>query len=180
MRNYDALKQNLIDVIQEFQIKLGCCDTSISLFYPLSSLNDLLNTHLSADAMQTALNEFSAAQRDLFGIISCTHEEDRFTLRISREGVAQAGRLAGDNPFLRDFIAQIQQHPCRIEDLIAVMKRYSDQVVCQPMRCDDFDYLLFFADGRPDAYRYCVKFEGPHAVYHRFTKRDYEAFAFEA
>ena len=43
----------------------------------------------------------------------------------------------------------------------------------------EFDWLVYFEDGRPDAYCYCIADEGCHLTYHRFTKADYEAFGFE-
>ena len=42
----------------------------------------------------------------------------------------------------------------------------------------EFDYLLEFEDGKPDAFVYCITDEGCHLTYHRFTREDYEAFGF--
>ena len=42
-----------------------------------------------------------------------------------------------------------------------------------------FDYLVYFEDGTPDSYRYCIKLDDDgDAVYHRFTPEDYAAFGF--
>ena len=46
------------------------------------------------------------------------------------------------------------------------------------MHNGEFDWLISFEDGQPDAYRYCIADEGCHLTYHRFTKEDYEAFGF--
>jgi hypothetical protein len=42
----------------------------------------------------------------------------------------------------------------------------------------EFDYLVYFEDGVPDDYRYCITDEGCHLIYHRFTPEDYEDFQF--
>jgi hypothetical protein len=44
------------------------------------------------------------------------------------------------------------------------------------MTGEDFDYLVYFEDGRPDAFRYCLTQEGHHIIYHRFTADDYNDF----
>ena len=41
-----------------------------------------------------------------------------------------------------------------------------------------FDYLVYFEDGIPDDYRYCLSLEGEHMIYHKFTPEDYEDFGF--
>ena len=41
------------------------------------------------------------------------------------------------------------------------------------MNSEDFDYVVYFQDGMPDDYRYCIKFEGCCVIYHRFTPKDY-------
>ena len=44
---------------------------------------------------------------------------------------------------------------------------------------EEFDLLLYFPDGKPDSYYYCLKQEGEHVLYHRFTREDYLSFGFE-
>lgn len=51
---------------------------------------------------------------------------------------------------------------------------YSENVHCEKNTTSDFDYLIYFEDGQPDAYRYCLKEEVGHMIYHRYTKADYE------
>ena len=43
---------------------------------------------------------------------------------------------------------------------------------------DEFDYLIYFADGKPDAYRYCIHDEMGQLIYHRFTQKEFETFGF--
>lgn len=176
--NFDALKKNLIDIIKEFQIKLGYAETSMGLYYPLDSLNRLLDADLSLDEMQEVLFDFSESVKETLGNIICTHEGARFCFMIPAEGVSYVYHKTKNNPFLREFIAQSEKTDCTIDDFVNIFQRHSDNVICEKMNHGEFDYLIYFEDGVPDDYRYCIKFEGNHTIYHRFTPKDYEAFEF--
>lgn len=176
--NFESLKKNLMDVIEESQIKLGYAKTSIGLYYPLDSLNRLLDADLSIEEMQDALLEFSKSAKESLGDISCTHEGTRFCITVPEEGVAYVHQETGDHHFLKEFIRQTETCNCSIDAIVQIFKRYSDKVVCRKIDNGEFDYLIYFEDGNPDEYRYCIKFEGSHVIYHRFTPKDYEAFAF--
>lgn len=173
--DFEALEQNLADVIQEIQIKLGYAETPVGLYYPLESLNRLLQTNLNTEQMQRVLVDFSGQAAERYGKISCTHEGDRFCLTVPAEGVAYVRSRFGENPFLREFIRQTERHDCKIQEICQVFARFSDRVVCREISGGEFDYLIYFEDGIPDDYRYCIKFEGRHVIYHRFTSGDYAA-----
>lgn len=72
----------------------------------------------------------------------------------------------------------IEKHGCTLDDILEQFHKYSDKVRLEKMSCDDFDYLIYFEDGKPDSYRYCIKNERQHMIYHRFTVEDYESFGF--
>lgn len=42
----------------------------------------------------------------------------------------------------------------------------------------DLIIIVYFEDGIPDDYRYCLSLEGEHMIYHKFTPEDYEDFGF--
>ena len=48
---FDKLEKNLMDVIQEEQAKLGFRREKIRLYYPLTTLNHLLDTDATAEHM---------------------------------------------------------------------------------------------------------------------------------
>lgn len=176
--DFHALKQSLIDIIQESQIKVGYSNTSIGLYYPLESLNRLLDVELSVAEMEDALREFGAFAKDTLGETTFTRDGGLFCITIPAEGVTYVHDRVEDSGFLRDFIERIACHPCGIDDLLAVFRRYSNCVKCEKIDNDEFDYLVYFEDGKPDAYRYCIKEEMGHATYHRFTQKDYDSFGF--
>ena len=70
------------------------------------------------------------------------------------------------------------KEPLSEKDLKQVFEKYSKQVHLERMKDCEFDYLIYFENGEPDSYRYCITEEMCHLTYHRFTEADYEAFHF--
>ena len=176
--NYEALERNVIALVQEFQVKLGDSRDAIALYYPLDSLNRLLGGALDAYEMLKALSRFGEATRATLGGVTATGKSGLFCLRVPAAGVEYVHASQPDPAFLRDFIAAISRHGVELEEIISVFRRYSSQVCVERIDSEEFDTLIYFQDGSPDDFRYCVKIEGPHAVYHRFTPEDYAALGF--
>ena len=57
-------------------------------------------------------------------------------------------------------------------------ERFIEHVHVEKTTGTGFDYLVYFEDGIPDDYRYCLSLEGEHMIYHKFTPEDYEDFGF--
>lgn len=171
--NYEALEHNITDVIQEAQMKLGYEKKPISFFYPLEALNHLLEVDLSISQMEHVLENYVSDTACPFGRIEITHKAERFCITVPKEGVMYVQEHVPENEFLRDFLDKISRHGCTIEELLLVFQQYSGHVVFEKVEDGEFDDVLYFADGRPDAYRYCIHFEGEHAIYHRFTEKEY-------
>lgn len=176
--NFNALLKNLIDMIMEAQIKLGCEETAVSFYYPLDSLCTILGEKLSYDEMRAALSDFCKYANSALGSIEVTLDDERFCLRVPAEGAKYVHEKVTGYDFLEEFINRICL-PCTIDDLLCVFKKYSDNVKCVKADEDEFDYVVYFADGVPDNYFYCIQLEMGHASYHRFTPGDYKAFGFE-
>ena len=179
--NFEALKKNLIDVIKESQIKIGYSNTPIGLYYPLSSLNCFLGTTSDASEMTDLLADFADYAEDTLGRIEISNDDDRFCIKVPKEGVTYVHENVEDSGFLREFIGLVSTHGKQItlDDILDVFRKYSDCVKCIPVNDDEFDHLIYFEDGDPDNFRYCVKLEHCHAVYHRFTPQDFDQFGFE-
>jgi hypothetical protein len=196
--NFKALEKNLMDIIAEQQLKLGYRKEPVRLYYPVSSLRNLLYAHGEKKA-DTDSDEKEAEYRKLKNIITAyfndegaasplngleiSNKGERFCLTVSPEGSEYVhNRLISEDipevKFLRSFLECVSHHNISLEDILAVFKSCSDAVKCESTDIPDFDYLIYFADGFPDEYMYCIKFEGEHAIYHRFTKLDYVDFNF--
>lgn len=176
--DFESLEKNLIDVIVESHIKLGYTKSSMGVYYPLESLNRLLDSELSSADMEKALQSFCGFAEARLGNVSYSQDNNRFCILIPAEGVEYVHEKIKDTGFLREFIEGIQCHNCTIEDILKIFSHYSEHVKCEKLDNGEFDYLLYFEDGVPDTYRYCVKFEGGHITYHRFTQKDYKALGF--
>lgn len=174
--NFQKLEKNIIDIIQEEQIKLGYRRESIRLYYPLLSLNRLLETDCGPDQMCEVLGAFSRHTEMRLGRIEFSHQKDRFCLTIPPQGSEYVHQNAGDNDFIRDFITTISQHGVTIDQMLQLFYKYSDNVHVEKLENEDFDYLVYFEDGIPDDFKYCLTDEGCHIIYHRFTVDDYNDF----
>lgn len=176
--NFESLKNNIIDVIKEEQIKLGFREETIRLYYPMDSLNNLLGKDMSVDELLKVLKQFSQYVRELLGEVQYSREDKRFCLMIPPKGVTYVHREVNDRIFLKEFIDTISKCHSNIEEIKSVFERHSDKVKCNRVTHGEFDYLLYFEDGKPDQYLYCIKFEECHTIYHRFTRTDYDSFGF--
>jgi hypothetical protein len=150
MMDFARLEKNIGDVIKEEQVKLGYRSESIRLFYPLRSLNVLLQTDMGVGEMEMCLKEFCARMEPKFGKAAISHEGERFCFHLPPEA---ADYIHGHTPESGFLYVERTTH-------------------------GEFDYLVYFEDGEPDDFRYCLTDEGAHVIYHRFTVEDYEDFKF--
>lgn len=178
--SYQELEKNITDVIKEQQIKLGFMKETVRLYYPMDSLIRMLDMEgsSSAEDVAGALEDFSNSVSERLGKIHVSYKKERFCLRIPPEGVTYVHEHTDDREFLKAFIDHVNTGNSSIEAMTSLFKEYSDQVVVEAMDHEEFDYVLYFEDENPDNYRYMVKFEPLHTIYHRFTKKDFEAFDF--
>jgi len=170
----DGLASNIFDVIKEEQIKLGYRKERISLYYPLSSLNALLRTQLDSAQMVVKLKDYFSGLKEEFGGVEVEYKKDRFCITLSEHASEYVHTHSEKEGFLYDFISVIAKHGVTIDDVLQMFKKYSDDVHYEKVEDEDFDYLVYFVDGQPDSYRYCLTEEGHHLIYHRYTKADYE------
>ena len=176
--NTEKLFRNVVDVIEEGQLKLGYREETIRLYYPLHSLNLFLQTEHDAAGMMEALHTFAAQSADRLGEIAVSRKGKRFCLAVPPQGAACVHAKTDPNGFLARFIALIARHGTRMEDVIALFREVSSCVQVDELHNGEFDVLIRFEDGRPDSFYYCITDEGCHLTYHRFTREDYEAFGF--
>ena len=173
--DFDRLEKNIIDVVKEEQIKLGYQKEVIRLYYPLSSLNNYLKTNLDIAGMNKTLKEFCGREKDIFGSIEISHEKERVCFCLSDEVSVYVNEHTQNEGFLYDLIEEISRHPAQMDNVIALFHKYSEQVHVERAGHGEFDYLIYFADGQPDEYMYCLTDEGNgHIIYHRYTREDYD------
>ncbi|MDO4632958.1 MAG: DUF3877 family protein [Eubacteriales bacterium] len=172
------LYRNLVDSVKESEIKLGYDYGALRLFYPLATLNHLLQMQVSAAEMQKVLEAFAGCEKETLGALEISAAGERFSVLVPAEGVKYVHEHVEASEFLKELVSQTAAHGCSLEKAEAVFHRYSDQVVCKKMDHGEFDEVLYFADGKPDDYLYCLHEEGGHITYHRFDREDYQDFGF--
>lgn len=177
--DFSKLEKNIFDVIKEEQVKLGYREERIQLYYPLQTLNRFLHTDLSAKEMIESLDAFADTVADKLGNIEIAHEKERFCFCLPPEASAYIHQNTSSTGFLYDFIETVSKHGVSMEEVIHQFKKYSEHVHIEKTKHKEFDYLVYFEDGIPDEFRYCLTDEGCHIIYHRFTIEDYEDFHFD-
>lgn len=176
--DFARLENHIIDVIKEEQVKLGYRSETIRLYYPLTSLNRFLSGAFDIVRMTDTLHAFSDEVNDRLGAIGISNNGERFCLAIPPQGVDYVHTHMKDDEFICDFIRTIEKHGCTIEDILQQFHKHSDHVHFEKTDHNEFDYLIYFEDEKPDSFRYCITDEGVHMIYHRFTVEDYEDFGF--
>ena len=179
--NYNKLEENLTDVIIEAQLKLGYDGRSMSMNYPLGSLNRLLGTNADSSEMKQLLEGFADYVEGRFGRVGYSwHEGDIFRLTVPETGVEYIHGLPADDSreFLAEFIGVVRQPGTTVEDVLSVFRKYSGKVHAEQSDSGEFDWLVYFEDGVPDDHYYCLTDEGICVTYHRFTREDYNDLGF--
>lgn len=171
--NFERFEKNLIDNIKEAQLKLGYDNRPMSLNYMTASLKNLLGTDVTDDV----LSKFSEYVSPKLGILSFHPIKSGICITIPTEGTAYVNSLSGYD-FIAELIKKVSSHTS-LEEVTAVFRKYSDNVVIEESTTEEFDLLAYFPDKCPDEYFYCLAAEpcisgGCHAMYHRFIREDYE------
>ena len=178
--NYAELKKNVIDFIKESQIKIGYTPNAVSLNYPVDSLNHLLGTNCTAEEMRSVLEAFNEYVKDDLGGIGYSFKAGKFCFTIPARGAEYIHKNVKDSGFLTEFISLITtRRNISIDDVLQVFHKYSDHVKCTAVDNDEFNYLIYFENGKPDNYRYCIDLDLGHVTYHRITPADYADLGFD-
>jgi hypothetical protein len=176
--DFSRLEQNICDVVEEEQIKLGYRKEVIRLYYPILSLNRFLKSDFNIEEMKVVLQDFCSNARNTLGNIEVSNKGERFCFCLAPEVTEYVHTHTKRDGFLHDFIETVSRHNVTIDDVIDQFKKYSSCVHVEKVTHGEFDYLVYFEDGKPDSFRYCLTDEGCHIIYHRFTIEDYEDFHF--
>lgn len=172
--NFRKLEKNIMDMILEEQLKLGYRRETIRLYYPLLSLNRLLETDNNSEQMYKSLDSFGDYTKTRLGRLQVSHQNERFCLAVPAQGSEYVHMHMGDTSFIHDFISTISRHGVTMEEVLQQFYNHSDNVHVEKLENGEFDYLVYFKDGIPDDFRYCLTDEGCHIIYHRFTMDDYK------
>ncbi len=170
----DRLRNTLYEMMKEQQIKLGYVYETVRLYFPRTTLCNLLGISSinSDDELKKAIHLFKEEVKDELGEVTVSRKEDRFCISVSAKGSRYIHEHVMEDSFLVDLIELFQQHNITIEDVKTVFDKTNMEYICEEQNGVEFDYLIHFMDNKADPYYYCVKFDDGHASYHRFHEFD--------
>lgn len=167
--DFKELEKNICYVIKEQHIKLGYSANSRWLYYPLSALNHMLGTECDIAEMESVLGDFFDHAEPRLGRGRVTHKGERFCLHMDAAASEYVHDNVPDEPFLVELVEAFERHGTTMDKIVEVFRRYSDKVHVEEADSDEFDMLVYFEDGKPDPFVYCLADEMGHVTYHRMT-----------
>lgn len=176
------LENNIVEMLREQQLKLGYMKERVRLYYPVGSLagfwedfdmQSMSGLDEAVNKMRERLKAFADFERDRIGDIDIDFSGDRFCISCSGQVAEYVHNNPGESLFLKELIEMVRSHGTKMEDVIALFGKYSNNVVINKGISDEFDYLVYFEDGKPDSFFYLLTDEGEHVTYHRFTEGDF-------
>lgn len=166
------LKTNICDSIKECEVKLGYQEKPIRLYYPESTLLELLQAE--HNTLSEKITWFCQTQAEIFGGITIaeTQEKGRYCIDISAKGVKYVHKNITVSPFMTAFIQEIHKSGTKKEDIVKLFYKFSENIVVEKM--EEKEWGVYFRDGIPDAYVYYIEEDDFGLQYHRFTRETFE------
>ncbi len=173
--NKERLIKNILDQVKEAQLKLGFARETVRLYYPVSSLNQLLQTNAETAEELAELLKLADLFRELPGDAEFSTHGGRLEISVSPETVCYVHEQVAEPAFLKAMIQLFAAHHAADRTALSeLFGRFSEDYVLEEMpEGSDFDYVMYFPDKDPDEYYYCIKEEMGHTIYHRFMEEDY-------
>ena len=120
----EALIQNMTDQIKEAQLKLGYARETMRLYYPLSSLNAMLEMQ-ETDIRELAkkIRHDLEAKKEKMGDTQIRIHADRIVFTIPPDFVEYVHEQVPEPPFLKELIQLFREkHACTKEEITAVFE----------------------------------------------------------
>ena len=174
--DFSRMETYVLDLLQEQQLKLGYRREFTRLYIPLSTLQHLLG----ADNTEDLLKSFCLTVRNTLGDIEVSHKGSRYCLMFSEQAADHVHEHMNPKGFLPALIETVSGHDCTPEKLLGLFACFGNRLHVEQLSGEEFEYLVYFPDGIPNEYRYCLSFEAGHASYHRFIPEDYAEYGFPA
>ena len=154
--NFKKLENNLLDMIQEQQVKIGYMSGVTRFYYPLQSLNRLLGTELTKEEMQHALEEFSDHACDRLGKVKASSKNERFCITLPPQASDYVHENRKPSEFLVRFINTVARHGCTLDEVMDVPDRilvmYEGEIVGEldPKATTQEELGLYMAGAKRD------------------------------
>ena len=130
------------------------------------TIRRLLGTELTEEEMQHAMEKFSDHACDRLGKVTASSKNGRFCITLPPQASDYVHENRKPSEFLVHFIGTVARHGCTLDEVMDVFHAYSEHVHMEKTTGTGFDYLVYFEDGIPDDYRYCLSLEGELSLIH--------------
>ena len=174
----DKLSVNIIDQIVEAQLKLGYTKEKMTFYYPLTSLNKLLNKSFkTVEECVEICNSMDSIRRSKIGVLIFESNKSNIGVTVPVEGVSYVHEKEKPSEFLVSLIDAFRDnHHLNIDDVERLFARFGEYERVEVSEDTGFMYAIWFKDGKNsgDEYVYCINIEMGHTIYHRFMRDDYE------
>lgn len=175
---FDLFEKSVVDVTREIQLKVGVSDDGVSLYYPCAAVYRFFGvTDTENASISRLMAEFVDFVRPRLPDLRYeTDDTGRVCIYVGSESVRYALKDIDEYEYLAKFIAYFKSDGKKsIEDVISILSRYGDVTCVRADGNDEYNYIVFFSDGKPDDYRYLIDIDDFHAHYHRMTPADFAA-----
>lgn len=182
--NFKNLEKSICDTIKEGQIKLGYEKETMTLYYPISSLQSLLDLKITKEKEEEEILKMTAYMENFkdfvsnrLGTIKISNKSARFSFTIPTEGVRYVHESYKASQTFLEFVHLVSRPGVSLDQIMDLFHKFSPDVNCLNSDNMDFDYIIYFEDSKIDPYLYCVKFHGfghGHVSYHRYLKSDFD------
>lgn len=173
------LERNLEAMIHEGIVKIGYVKgEKQSIYYDYDLLVYLLNIkqeqgNIRMDIMPR-LREFQEFVVKDWGEIGIELENNRYKFNLPAGTIAYIHEKYKNNFFLSDLIGALSEKDCTLENIMTVFYKYSEDVIYEESKNEEFNYVIYFRDDSIDEFKYCFTFGEMGKYYHRLTPFDYE------
>ena len=175
-----GLEKHIIDTMKEWQIKIGYQEGEMKLYYPGSTLIELLDLpeDIGEDGLHQALDEFFKWEEPLLGKITISGNMERYCLTIPKEGCAYVAEQVEDPVFLKRFLEVITDKNATMEQVRACFLSYAKECNLtlheEDESGDELGHVFYFEGETEETYVYCVEQDVFGITYHRFTWQDFK------
>ena len=173
--NIRPLLQDITDQLKEAQIKLGFGPSTVRLYYTPAALVALTGIRENDPAqLATALTAEPESTQSPLGALQIAPHQDRVEITIPAGGVRYVHEYVEASPVLCGLIGLFAgHHHTTMAEVTALFEQQGMPYVRRDMpQGAEFDCMLCFPEGKPDAYCYVFKEEMGHLSYHRFRPED--------
>lgn len=184
MAGYEALLNNLVDMVMEEQAKLGYLYEAIRMYYPLSSIKHFFENkndnsilaEIDSKGMLEILEDFPAYAKEKCGELWISCKSERFCFLLSEQFNESIHELKGssiEKDFIYKLVELVGRHGTMLSDIQGLFENSKRSFAIEKIEDGEFDLLIRFTEG-DDRYYYCFKEEMGHVIYHRYLPADYK------